>query len=148
MITMNQNARASTASHGSDSPTFTSRCTAPAEGLAPARGDLWWPRLIRTFVHRPILIGLHQITNISAKYPKTVIVSVVLVSIITFVSGMLTNFSLVVDENRCIAWRYVSMSVYLAQHESPLKNTHAFNVFVTLMIKTLVSYRFQTIAIP
>jgi len=48
----------------------------------------------------PVLTGLHKITNLSAQHPKTVLLTVAILSLTLFVIGLFTGFSVEVDEDR------------------------------------------------
>lgn len=79
------------------------RATDDASDVAstsPSSFSQRWTSTIQTYLHAPILSGLHRITNFTARRPKTVIASVVTISILTFVLGLVTNFSMDVDEDR------------------------------------------------
>jgi len=87
--------------HATDSISETSASVPTGRESSNSEGTFSrkWTNAVRK-IHSPILSVIHKLTNVSAKHPKAVIASVVGVSILTFVLGILFGFSLDVDEDR------------------------------------------------
>ncbi len=58
-----------------------------------------WTSIVNR-LRAPVLTGLHKITNLSAQHPKTVLLTVAILSLTLFVIGLFTGFSVEVDEDR------------------------------------------------
>ena len=81
-----------------NSDTSASERTNNAEAKPKTFSQKWTDTVNR--IRAPVLKGLHKLTDVSAKHPKSVIVSVVVLSLALFLIGLATGFSLEVDEGR------------------------------------------------
>jgi hypothetical protein len=77
--------------------------TTPAEidtdaTKAPTGFSTKWTTVV-TDIHQPILTALHAVTSKAASNPKRTIGAVVVLSLLLFVGGLLTNFNVDVDDD-------------------------------------------------
>jgi hypothetical protein len=65
---------------------------------APTGFSTKWTTVV-TGIHQPILTALHAVTSRAASNPKRTIGAVVVLSLLLFVGGLLTNFNVDVDDD-------------------------------------------------
>jgi len=72
----------------------------PTTSPPPATGfSTQWSKFIKQHIHKPVMVMIQFITQLSARNPKRVIGAVVTLSLVLLIIGLATNFTMDVDED-------------------------------------------------